>query len=158
MKHKHYDMICAKAANMELIRFTKLDDNQGSEWIVQADNVQNSTQFNEQAEYFLCLPRHKEAVLNLLNGGDSQANFGERWSACNLNEPTEWNPSWWYMNKICKSRIKPRKDEFSELLSEFGSEKPISEDKKESLIYKLIECLYGSGVLIKFTDITQELK
>ena len=111
MKHKYYDMIVAKAANMELVRFIKLNDNEGCEWVVQAAPVQKSMQFNEISEYFLCLPQHKEAVLNALNGGESQLTFdGANWDKCNLNQPVKWSEGWWYMKGESQSRIKPKKE------------------------------------------------
>lgn len=107
MKHKHYEMIVAKAANMELVVFVKTCDN--GAWYEKGDN--SACQWWEDSDYFLCLPKHKEAVLNLLNGGESQITFnGECWDKCNLNEPVEWNDNWWYMKGESQSRIKPKKE------------------------------------------------
>lgn len=50
--HKHAEMIKAKADNMDLVRFIKLDDNQGSEW---------AEQLNKQ--YQSCKPNRKQQKL-----------------------------------------------------------------------------------------------
>lgn len=104
MKHKHYDMICAKAANMDLVVFVKTCGN--GAWY-EKDN--QACQWWEDSNYFLCLPKHKEAVLNLLNGGESQVKY-DNWSYCNLDAGNRWSNGWWYMDEKCESRIKPRKE------------------------------------------------
>lgn len=103
-KHKHAEMIKAKADNMELVVFVK--KNNTNEWW----EVFGDLPFNQQQDFFVCLPKHKDAVLNVLNGGMSQVNYGEYWSECNCNEPIHWFDNWWYMDNKCESRIKPRKE------------------------------------------------
>lgn len=64
-KHKHYDMIVAKAENTDLAVFYKAVHE--SEW----KDLPRSPfpVFIETNEYFLCLPERKEACLDWLNGG-----------------------------------------------------------------------------------------
>lgn len=106
MKHKYYDKIVAKAANMELVVFTK--STMANKWEVTSfgDLVKN-----EDFDFFLCLPQHKEAVLNCLNGGESQvASISSGWLPANCGDPVEWGGEWWYMNPNSESRIKPKKE------------------------------------------------
>jgi hypothetical protein len=98
-------MIVAKAADMGLVVFAKVSD---LPW--QERKNQSLIEFSEEFEYFLCLPQHKEAVLNVLNGGESQLTLdGATWDKCNLNQPVEWSESWWCMKGESQSRIKPEK-------------------------------------------------
>ena len=110
-KHKNAEIICAKAANMELIRFIKLDDNKGCEWVIQTGNAQHSTQFNEQSEYFLCLPQHKEVCLHWLNGGEIEGYCAqdEEWITVVIDE-TEWSLTSTFMQDYYKFRINQRKE------------------------------------------------
>ncbi|CAM0006763.1 hypothetical protein VPHK367G1_0003 [Vibrio phage K367 g1] len=104
MKHKHYDMIVAKAANMELVVF--LESNQG--WSEKEN--QSDIQFHEQFDYFLCLPQHKEACLHWLNGGDLQINRKGHgfldWGRPNRG----WVKEVSFMFDINEFRIKPKKE------------------------------------------------
>lgn len=68
MKHKHYEMIVAKAANMDLV--VLIDNGRSDGWLFSSKF--NHTNFNEELDYFLCLPQHKEACLHWLNGGEAQ--------------------------------------------------------------------------------------
>lgn len=107
MKHKYAEMIKAKADNMELVLFTKRGES--STW--GELNNHGDVTFLHEFDYFLCLPQHKEAVLNALNGGESQLTFdGVTWNKCNLNQPVEWSEDWWYMKGESQSRIKPKKE------------------------------------------------
>ncbi|AUR81471.1 hypothetical protein NVP1007O_05 [Vibrio phage 1.007.O._10N.261.55.F9] len=68
MKHKHYEMIVAKAANVDLVVLIKSKVN--NRWEV-LDSVCIPS-FYEDTEYFLCLPKHNEKgqCIHWLNGGD----------------------------------------------------------------------------------------
>lgn len=66
MKHKHYEIIVAKAANMDLVLFIKL----GDRWQVTGCHDNQVINIASHYDYFLCLPQHKEACLHWLNGGD----------------------------------------------------------------------------------------
>jgi hypothetical protein len=68
VKHKHDEMIVAKAANTGLVQFIKMD----GEW-ENAGLSDKFISFSEEYDYFLCLPQHKEACLHWLNGGDVRA-------------------------------------------------------------------------------------
>lgn len=94
-------MIKAKADNMDLVVFCN-----GPFWHV----IDRWPSFFEDFDYFACLPQHKEAVLNVLNGGDSQVNYIGEWSECNCGAHIEWGRSCWYMDDKCQSRAKPRKE------------------------------------------------
>ncbi|AUR87927.1 hypothetical protein NVP1106O_04 [Vibrio phage 1.106.O._10N.286.51.F7] len=76
MRHKHYDMIVAKAENMELVVFYKLPC---EEWW-QPDSECEALPDEVEIDYFLCLPKHKEACLHWLNGGDVEFHLhGDSW-------------------------------------------------------------------------------
>ena len=107
--HKHRDIMRAYIDDTSLCAFIKLTPHE--KW-----KVVEQPAFLFQCEYFICLPKHKEAVLTLLNGGDVQITVESHW-----NEPIEltakeWCGKWsgfhmnWYMNPYCQSRIKPRKE------------------------------------------------
>ncbi len=121
MKHKHYDMIVAKASNMDLVVFVKSEETESggllvgsvthTEWPETGERGDQMPCFHSDLDYFLCLPQHKEAVLNDLNGGESQLTFdGTNWDKCNLNQPVKWSEGWWYMKGESQSRIKPKKE------------------------------------------------
>ncbi|CAH9012986.1 conserved hypothetical protein [Vibrio phage 455E52-1] len=102
MKHKHYDMIVAKAANVELVVF--LENNQG--WSEKEN--QSDIQFHEQFDYFLCLPQHKEACLHWLNGGEVEENYNSRWDKV---EQHSWHgQSVFNFDDGYIIRIKPKKE------------------------------------------------
>ena len=69
MKHKHYEMIVAKVANMNLETFIKQDDR----WRL----MNNAIPIAEEYDYFLCLPQHKLACLHWLNGGELNIDNGK---------------------------------------------------------------------------------
>lgn len=99
MKHKHYDMIIAKAANMDLVMFM----NYGSQWV----EVSEQLPIAQGECYFLCLPQHKEACLHSLNGGVAQAESSGEMLEHALRE-AEWDCNDWYMSEDFESRIKPK--------------------------------------------------
>ena len=65
MKHKHYDKIVAKAANMSLVVFCR-DAYHAEEGWFETSNLPIQDEF----DYYLCLPQHKEACLAWLNGAN----------------------------------------------------------------------------------------
>ncbi len=108
MKHKHYDKIVARAANMGLVVFIKCPH----EWKQQ---ITNSDQLNFSCgnDYFLCLPQHKEACLHWLNGGTSQVEYTKAsypyW--CNIEaDEANWSSGHIFMDESLNIRIKPRKE------------------------------------------------
>ena len=104
--HKHAKLIKAKADNMELVKFIKVN----GEWIV--DNL-GSCHFDDMCEYFLCLPKHKDACLHWLNGGKSQLEYTHSsyptWNDID-NDATDWSTGHVFMDESLKMRIKPRKE------------------------------------------------
>lgn len=105
MKHKHYDMIVAKAANMGLVVFSKLPS---GEWV----EIQCMPRWGD-AEYFLCLPQHKGACLHWLDGGDTEELLHGHWCALEKDDHPEWhgdNDIFMNEHPSNKIRIKPRKE------------------------------------------------
>lgn len=111
MKHKHYDMIVAKAANMDLVVFCK---NAVDEWIYQ-EYAETDVKFSETGfGYFLCLPQHKEACLHWLNGGGVQQkpvdDEGCGWVTCADVNKVTWMSWTSFMKDELEFRIKPKKE------------------------------------------------
>lgn len=65
MKHKHYDKIVAKSANMNLVVFCR-DAYHVKEGWFETSNLPIQDEF----DYYLCLPQHKEDCLAWLNGAN----------------------------------------------------------------------------------------
>ncbi|ATD27074.1 hypothetical protein FORC55_1090 [Vibrio cholerae] len=102
-KHKHYDMIVAKAANMDLVKFIKLNN----WWTIDS---RSSCHFDGAFEYFLCLPRHKEVCLHWLNGGDAELKHASTNGWTSFSRIITWDDGCVFMQADCKFRIKPRKE------------------------------------------------
>lgn len=126
-KHKHYDMIVAKAANMDLIVFC----NYGDGWRKLSGSIFPS--FCKGSDYFLCLPEHKEACLHWLNGGECQLVLchEDDWLA-RATPKIEFgdcrNDSiWMKKNKI---RIKPRKEKRWIGIHPLGATTPLGKTEK----------------------------
>jgi len=105
-KRKHSEMIKAWADNNELVALAKF----GTTCI-----LASSPSWDEEYKYFLCLPKHKDAVLALLNGGEAEVLVGygidskPRWADCYLPSNKEWENYGWYMSESLESRVKPKK-------------------------------------------------
>ena len=103
-KHKHYEMIVAKAADTELVVFFKCDTG----WYF--DDTSETIKFHSDTDYFLCLPQHKEYCLHWLNGGETEFEYDDgEWVSC-----SDWSKKW--LQSICGFmqddnviRIKPKK-------------------------------------------------
>lgn len=103
MKHKHYEMIVAKAANMSLVRMYY--GREKGEWEV---SPMQDFLFYDNNEYFLCLPQHKEACLHWLNGGKLTNKQGSlSWSR---PSDTQWSPDSSFMDENEDIRIPPKKE------------------------------------------------
>ena len=105
MKHKHYDMIVALAENMDLVVFIKTC----GKW-----KVNNNSHFppffcEDEYEYFLCLPQHKEACLHWLNGGEVEFEYDSKWHSCSYWS-REWHETSGFTCEDNKLRIKPKKE------------------------------------------------
>lgn len=103
--HKHAAMIKAKADNMELVVFRKYYDNSWGE-IQRHDCC-----FMPDFEYFLCLPKHKEACLHWLGGGYTQSRYGASQDWDDYNPIKSWSCGSIFMQNHAEIRIKPRKEE-----------------------------------------------
>ena len=108
--HKHRDIIKAYADDRGLCAFVKRTPLE--EW----KHLNFCSSFLSDYKYFLCLPKHKDAVLNLLNGGESEAKgpFCYWLDASSThpafkNENPQWFEDHWYMLDEYESRIKPKK-------------------------------------------------
>lgn len=108
MKHKHSEMICAKANNTDLVVLTKTNEKGG--WFeIECNDV--VVCFFAEFDHFLCLPQHKEACLHWLNGGDTESLTSPRgdWQAIGNHEGNPyWMPSCYFMNDEVQIRIKPK--------------------------------------------------
>ena len=111
-KHKHYEMIVAKAENMDLVTFVKF----GNEWMVSEPNETGVIlTFDDRYEYFLCLPQHNESgqCLHWLNGSEAQIEYIHAsypvWNFID-NDATEWSAGHVFMDEKLNIRIKPRKE------------------------------------------------
>ncbi|MCP3680898.1 MAG: hypothetical protein GY782_11850 [Gammaproteobacteria bacterium] len=104
MKHKHCDMIIAKAKNKHLVQFLKVND----EWI-ECEDDRVIILFDERCEYFLCLPQHNEngQCLHWLNGGEVQV-YCNSWRDCVTKN--DWRHNHMFMDCKAKFRIKPEKE------------------------------------------------
>lgn len=105
-KHRHYDMIVAKAANMDLAVFFK----DGDDWFF--DDTSESYKFESDIEYFLCLPQFTKECLHWLNGGVSQIEYTKAsypyWTNIDCDE-VNWSPGHIFMDELVNLRIKPKK-------------------------------------------------
>ena len=102
-KHRHYEMIVAQAANIELVQFIKIN----KKWEVCGEYDKNLINFHSANDFFLCLPQHKKECIHFLNGGDVQFEYEGGWVDCDPS--TEWNAEKWCMLDRFNSRIKPKK-------------------------------------------------
>ncbi|MGB1281006.1 MAG: hypothetical protein ACPG5V_13680 [Vibrio cyclitrophicus] len=109
MKHKHYEMIVAKAANMDLVVLFKAS-NGYKNWIEAENDLMPS--FHPNTEYFLCLPQHKETCLHWLNGGEVQYRIAlDVWTdASNNVSNAAWSSDNLLMDDQVEFRIKPKKE------------------------------------------------
>lgn len=102
--HPHKEMIIAKASNMDLVVFC--NGPFGSKWHV-VDHEWPS--FTKDFDCFLCLPKHKDACLHWLNGGDViSANMDHRDGPINPYAG-KWSPDCYFMSEHHQLRIKPKK-------------------------------------------------
>ncbi|AUR82363.1 hypothetical protein NVP1023O_54 [Vibrio phage 1.023.O._10N.222.51.B4] len=103
-KHRHYDLIVAKAANMDLVVFIKL----GDQWQVTGCHDNQVINIASHYDYFLCLHQHKEACLHWLKGGEIECLEGGTWLP--FRRSHEWKKEAAVMNPTTKIRIKPKKE------------------------------------------------
>ncbi len=115
MKHKHAEMIKAKADNMELVVFEKQNTatHEKEEYKPIQPEGNRAIWFHEDADYFLCLPQHKEACLHWLNGEKSQVEYTQAsypyWCDIDSDE-SNWSEGHIFMDELLSIRIKPKKE------------------------------------------------
>ena len=130
MKHRHLELIEAKAHNTTLTVFCRDTYDTSNEW-----EETNQWPIQDEFEYFLCLPENHTPCLHWLNGEEVQYlnSVTGKWSPvetineaienecdrleCTLEElttvykynPTEWSHDSIFMNDSFKFRVKPQK-------------------------------------------------
>ena len=104
MKHKHYDLIVAKATNMDLVVFIKAREG----WRKMSD--QSEIRIKSTMDYFLCLPQHRESCLHYLNGGEVlvKSNLVPSWAT--VTHGQLWGGAIGWMREDAQYRIKPNKE------------------------------------------------
>ena len=104
MRHKHYDLIISKAANMDLVAFCEHKEN---EWI---ECLEDFIDMHPSCNYFLCLPKYRDACRNWLSGGTSQylSNTTNLW--INFGGSKLWILTHLFMTNECEIRINPTKE------------------------------------------------
>ena len=112
MKHKHAEMIKAKADNMELVVFERQNTatHEKEEYKPIQPDGNRAIWFHEDADYFLCLPQHKEVCLHYLTGGDVlvKSNFVPSWET--VTHGQSWGAGIGWMREDAQYRIKPKKE------------------------------------------------
>lgn len=106
--HRHADLIKAKVDNMELVVFCYSSCK--GEFKELPKNYLPDT---SGSKYFMCLPKHKEACLHWLNGGDCLISFDSVKDVCGVIhgcDEKKWKISGGFMNQSATIRIKPRKE------------------------------------------------
>lgn len=105
-KHKHAEMIKAKADNIGLVVFVNDDIGGELKW----REMVNSFPISPNHEYFLCLPQHKEACFHWLNDGEIEFN-SEFSDGLTEYEPIKaWGIGSIFMQDDYQIRIKPQKE------------------------------------------------
>lgn len=105
MKHKHAEMIKAKADNMDLVVF---GNEIGGEW--RECDFSDLTIAIGFYDFFLCLPQNKEVCLHWLNGGELLCSLGYiKDKLIGQHATKEWSTRSIFMNSECEIRIKPKK-------------------------------------------------
>jgi hypothetical protein len=157
MKHKHYDLICTKAASMSLVVFCKIKDETG--WIEL--ELGKMPEFKYENEYFLCYSQHKASCLHWLNGGDVQVsttgnpNIYEDFKGFDVYG--EWSKGTIFMDEYLYIRIKPKKVKRWIGVNSSGYATPmtfISEDECDS--YVAVSYPPSSSVMWQFIEIEVE--
>ena len=103
--HKHRDMMKAYAGDSSLCVLIYNEDD--DKWI-----HTNPRAFFDYPyfEFFICLPKHKEACLHWLNGGLIECNskLTEGWEVCFDYNKYFWKPNCGMMREDANYRIKPK--------------------------------------------------
>ena len=106
MKHVHYDMIVAKAANMDLVK--KFYNGIKSEWQIPKNQDE---MFDRRSKYFLCTKENSVAACHILNGGKAEFSFkGSDWTESKKDSDMVWSEDIDLMDSDYVFRIKPKKE------------------------------------------------
>jgi len=105
-KHKHADMIIAKANNMDLVVFSKCKCIDSEVW---TESDIESLTLHPSTEHFVCLPQHKEACLHWLNGGSVHV-MDSNWINIFPLKAYPWEEDHDFMLDDAKIRIAPKKE------------------------------------------------
>ena len=106
-KHKHAEMIKAKADNMDLVVFCENINNK-EWWECRADFP-----FNNHQNFFLCLPKHKDTCLYWLNGGEIEYKSKEYWRSSKSWPDyvvSEFGAINYFTSEYSEVRVKPKKE------------------------------------------------
>lgn len=104
-KHRHAEMIKAKADDMDLVVCCK---EESGEW--RYGDFRDLCDL-DALDCFLCLPKHKEACLHWLNGGEIEMQSDEAWMPVEMFKNTmPWHPLRIFMEDYTATRIKPHKE------------------------------------------------
>lgn len=134
-KHKHAEMIKAKADNMDLVVFA----NNGQEWM---ESGLRDMVSNPDLDFFVCLPKNAVTCFKWLNGCPVQVfNEGdESWVDCvGYSIAPYWCNDKWMMSHKYEYRIKPRKEKRWII---------ISNDGREDILKELPDFLINTSKLI----------
>lgn len=144
MKHKHYDMIVAKAANMDLVVFTKA----GNEWKA----IEGWPDWLENFEWFLCHPKRKEVCLHWLNGGEIQMQrIGGEWeNHVPFSEASDFVKGSFAYSTGEEIRIKPRTEK--RYFATWGNATSDLYESKERLV-----SIFGERAYATFHEIEVEV-
>jgi hypothetical protein len=100
MKRKHSEMIKAWADSDDTVALAKTPDDGWIEviyplWV--------------RGDHFVCLTKHEEAVLALLNGGTAQFKSSRGWPDSEVDYLGAWSANGWYMSSEVESCVRPKK-------------------------------------------------
>lgn len=157
MRHKHADMIIAKAENMDLTVF--YFDAEDKEWRRRSFEMMISDE--TPVSYFLCLHKHKDACLHWLNGGSVQDFFEGEWTDCtDYDGVTDWSCEHMFMLEEAEYRITPKKQK--RLIATFpwsGNDFYVTPESfaSEDLLNDYIDMYYGKRDLMLVHEIEVEV-
>ena len=107
-KHPHAEIFKAYLDNTDIC--VLINHENESKWL--RTNPRALFDYQDQ-EFFACLPKHKEACLHRLNGGEVQIkyNSSNNWCDCTAapDKPT-WGHDHIFMDEFVITRIKPKKE------------------------------------------------
>lgn len=100
-KHRHCTIMKLYADNKNLTVLVRLSGY--PDW-----TTASTPTFNVAHDYFLCLPKHTDPLLHMLNGGEAEVATTDGWQQIHSDCLNEFDLDWWYMSEEYESRIKPK--------------------------------------------------